>query len=73
LSDVIDVQDVSIQSLKRQIEFKVKMRDLLRVRKLATIDQAYVIIETFLIKEKMIYQKADLHLLFQVNHRQTDT
>jgi hypothetical protein len=37
-----------------------------RVRQVATIEQAFVIVEPYKLKEKIIFDKNDLHWLFQV-------
>lgn len=37
-----------------------------RVRQLATIEQGFVIIESFALKEKLTFDKRDMQLLFQV-------
>lgn len=61
------LQLMSIHSLQQHMESKAKLRDLLRYRQLATIEQGYVIVESFVLKERLVFDKADMLLLYQVN------
>lgn len=58
---------MSIHSLKQQMDSKARIKDLLRYRKLATIEQGYVIVEPYVLKEAIVFDKADMALLYQVN------
>lgn len=40
-----------------------------RVRQVATIEQAFVIIEPYKLKEKLIFDKNDMNWLFQVKYK----
>ncbi|VDL72529.1 unnamed protein product [Nippostrongylus brasiliensis] len=53
-------QQLSILSLNEHMETKVKMRDFLRTRQLATINQSYVLVETIALKERLVFFKQDL-------------
>ncbi|VDM46680.1 unnamed protein product [Toxocara canis] len=57
---------MSIHSLQQHMESKAKIRDLLRSRQLATIEQGYVIVESFVLKERLVFDKADMLLLYQM-------
>lgn len=57
---------MSIHSLQQHMESKAAMRDLLRSRQLATIDQGFVIIEPYQLREKLVFDKRDMQILFQV-------
>uniref|UniRef100_W6ND81 guanylate cyclase n=1 Tax=Haemonchus contortus TaxID=6289 RepID=W6ND81_HAECO len=50
------------------METKVKMRDFLRTRQLATINQTYVLVETIALKERLVFFKQDIDLLLKIKH-----
>ncbi|VDK46989.1 unnamed protein product [Anisakis simplex] len=57
---------MSIHSLQQHMESKAKLRDLLRSRQLATIEQSYVIIEPYILKQRLVFDKSDMLLLYQM-------
>ncbi|KAH7695254.1 RGC/RGC protein kinase, partial [Aphelenchoides avenae] len=59
--------NMSIHSLQQQMESKAAMSDLLRSRQLATIEQGFVIVEPYKLKEKIAFDKRDMQLLFQAS------
>ncbi|KHJ96135.1 hypothetical protein OESDEN_03905, partial [Oesophagostomum dentatum] len=61
-------QQLSILSLNEHMETKVKMRDFLRTRQLATINQTYVLVETIALKERLVFYKQDVDLLLKIKH-----
>ncbi|CAJ0610143.1 unnamed protein product [Cylicocyclus nassatus] len=61
-------QQLSILSLNEHMETKVKMRDFLRTRQLATINQSYVLVETISLKERLVFFKQDVDLLLKIKH-----
>ncbi|VDM83663.1 unnamed protein product [Strongylus vulgaris] len=61
-------QQLSILSLNEHMETKVKMRDYLRTRQLATISQTYVLVETISLKERLVFFKQDVDLLLKIKH-----
>ncbi|RCN31382.1 adenylate/guanylate cyclase catalytic domain protein [Ancylostoma caninum] len=60
-------QQLSILSLNEHMETKVKMRDFLRTRQLATINQSYVLVETISLKERLVFFKQDVDLLLKIS------
>ncbi|WKX89575.1 hypothetical protein Q1695_008886 [Nippostrongylus brasiliensis] len=64
-------QQLSILSLNEHMETKVKMRDFLRTRQLATINQSYVLVETIALKERLVFFKQDVDLLLKASHYST--
>ncbi|VDN27899.1 unnamed protein product [Cylicostephanus goldi] len=44
------------------------MRDFLRTRQLATINQTYVLVETISLKERLVFFKQDVDLLLKIKH-----
>uniref|UniRef100_A0A0N4ZS00 guanylate cyclase n=1 Tax=Parastrongyloides trichosuri TaxID=131310 RepID=A0A0N4ZS00_PARTI len=62
--------NLSIHSIHQQFESKVKLREMLRNWQLGNIDgTGYVLVEPYILKEKMVYDKQDMQVLF--NLRQT--
>ncbi|XGW21045.1 hypothetical protein V3C99_004196 [Haemonchus contortus] len=61
-------QQLSVLSLNEHMETKVKMRDFLRTRQLATINQTYVLVETIALKERLVFFKQDIDLLLKIKH-----
>lgn len=59
-------QNISIHSIQKQLESQTNIRDLLKRRRLATIEQGFVIVETYKLKEKLSFDKRDMQLLFQM-------
>uniref|UniRef100_A0A914ZMJ0 Uncharacterized protein n=1 Tax=Parascaris univalens TaxID=6257 RepID=A0A914ZMJ0_PARUN len=57
---------MSVHSLQQHMESKAKLRDLLRYRQLATVEQGYVVVESFVLKERLVFDKADMLLLYQM-------
>ncbi|VDL62970.1 unnamed protein product [Nippostrongylus brasiliensis] len=49
----------------------VKMRDFLRTRQLATINQSYVLVETIALKERLVFFKQDVDLLLKASRYST--
>lgn len=57
---------MSIQSLQQQMESKVRLKNLFRTRQLATIELGTVVVESFILKERLVFDDSDLKLLYQV-------
>ncbi|KAK6012022.1 hypothetical protein OSTOST_22837, partial [Ostertagia ostertagi] len=54
--------------LRHSAAVHVKMRDFLRTRQLATINQTYVLVETIALKERLVFFKQDIDLLLKIKH-----
>lgn len=57
---------MSFHSIQQQLDNQITMKDLLKTRQLATIEQGFVIVEPYKLKEKLTFDKSDMQLLFQV-------
>ncbi|KAK6052252.1 hypothetical protein COOONC_10243, partial [Cooperia oncophora] len=65
-NNAIQSQQLSVLSLNEHMETKVKMREFLRARQLATINQTYVLVETIALKERLVFFKQDIDLLLKI-------
>uniref|UniRef100_A0A915Q3H3 Guanylate cyclase n=1 Tax=Setaria digitata TaxID=48799 RepID=A0A915Q3H3_9BILA len=57
---------MSVQSLQQQAESRLKLKDLLRSRQLATTDLGTVIAEPYTLKEGLFFDNSDVALLHQM-------
>ncbi|KAI1730552.1 adenylate and guanylate cyclase catalytic domain-containing protein [Ditylenchus destructor] len=64
--DYTGSSNMSIHSIQQQIESQNAIKDLLRSRQLATIEQGFVIVEPYRLKERLTFDKRDMQLLFQM-------
>jgi len=60
---------MSIHSIQQQIESQTAIRDLLKSRRLATIEQGFMIVEPYRLNEKVVFDKKDMALLFQASQK----
>ncbi|CAJ0583215.1 unnamed protein product, partial [Mesorhabditis spiculigera] len=73
-SSQIGSQQLSIHSIQQQLEDKSaekKAKESLKSRQLATIDQAYVVVESYSLKEKLVFSRHEMHWLYlikQISH-----
>ncbi|VDK64490.1 unnamed protein product [Onchocerca ochengi] len=57
---------ISVQSLQQQMESKLKLKDLLRSREFAIFELGSVIVEPYLLKAGLFFDKSDMALLHQM-------
>ncbi|VDO32393.1 unnamed protein product, partial [Onchocerca flexuosa] len=57
---------VSVQSLQQQMESKLKLKDLLRSREFAVFELGTVIVEPYVLKAGLFFDKTDMALLHQM-------
>ncbi|MCP9264960.1 Guanylate cyclase [Dirofilaria immitis] len=57
---------ISVQSLQNQVESKLKLKDLLRCREFAVIEFGTVIVEPYVLKAGLFFDKSDVTLLHQM-------
>ncbi|CAI4233139.1 unnamed protein product [Auanema sp. JU1783] len=65
-------QHMSILSLQQHLDSTVRFRDFMRGRQLATLEQAYVIVERYPMRERLVFDKNDMYLLFQLKQLSHD-
>ena len=57
---------MSIQSLQQKIAEREHFQQLARTKLIATVDQSYVLVDKFVVRDKIRYEKNDINILYQV-------
>ncbi|CAI2353855.1 unnamed protein product [Caenorhabditis sp. 36 PRJEB53466] len=66
-------QHMSIQSLQRNFEERKKMQSLARSSQIATVDQSFVLVDKFVLRDKIKFDKTDTNMLYPMkSHLQHD-
>ncbi|CAL2044801.1 unnamed protein product [Caenorhabditis brenneri] len=64
---------MSLQSLQERLEERNHLRVLSRNKLLATVEQNYVLVDKFVVRDKIRYDKTDINILYQMrSHLQHD-
>ncbi|EFP05576.1 CRE-DAF-11 protein [Caenorhabditis remanei] len=57
---------MSIQSLQQKIAEREHFQQLARTKLIATVDQSYVLVDKFVVRDKIRYEKNDINILYQM-------
>ncbi|CAO4379351.1 unnamed protein product [Caenorhabditis nigoni] len=59
-------QQMSVQSLKEKMAERAHLKSIARTKLIATVDQTYVLVDKFVVRDKIRYEKSDINLLYQM-------
>uniref|UniRef100_A0A8R1HY76 guanylate cyclase n=1 Tax=Caenorhabditis japonica TaxID=281687 RepID=A0A8R1HY76_CAEJA len=66
-------QHMSIQSLQRNADEKARLQSLARTKQIATVDQSYMLVDKFVMRDKIRFDRYDANMLYQMkSHLQHD-